>query len=137
MADLIKEMGAERNWTSAQIEEDLTIAKDHRLTTVTDLMALSEKSWDAIPLKPLVKDLLKLRLNQWTANASACTLPTRIVASNTSSTSLIAPSSSGSRLRVTANGIAYEVDRFCPHKGADLSTVRILSFYIRLPCFQV
>jgi hypothetical protein len=29
------------------------------------------------------------------------------------------------------------VDRFCPHKGADLSTVRILSFYIRLPCFQV
>ena len=57
--EILKDIGKDRNWTEEQIESDIKVLLDNRLNTFRDIAELSKDSWKAIPLLPLVKDLLR------------------------------------------------------------------------------
>ncbi|KAF9998745.1 hypothetical protein BGZ79_007581 [Entomortierella chlamydospora] len=60
---LLEQIGAERSWSTRDIERDVDILERNRLYTIRDLRVLSPQSWKEIQLLPLVKDLLRLSVN--------------------------------------------------------------------------
>ncbi|KAF9352475.1 hypothetical protein BGX26_009726 [Mortierella sp. AD094] len=60
---LLEQIGAERSWSTRDIERDVDILERNRLYTIKDLRVLSPQSWKEIELLPLVKDLLRLSVN--------------------------------------------------------------------------
>ncbi|KAH8548603.1 hypothetical protein BGW37DRAFT_505578 [Umbelopsis sp. PMI_123] len=63
VSTLLEQIGAERSWTSQQMESDISILAHNRLYFVRDLRVLSFESWKVITLLPIVKDLLQIAIN--------------------------------------------------------------------------
>ncbi|KAG2181433.1 hypothetical protein INT44_008246, partial [Umbelopsis vinacea] len=71
VSTLLEQIGAERSWTSQQMESDISILAHNRLYFVKDLRVLSSESWKVnslgtavtITLLPIVKDLLQKAIN--------------------------------------------------------------------------
>ncbi|CEP17001.1 hypothetical protein [Parasitella parasitica] len=59
VSSLLHRIANEKNWSSADTEQDCAVLAKHRLVYVCDLRALSGESWTQIELLPLVKDLLR------------------------------------------------------------------------------
>ncbi|KAI7820237.1 hypothetical protein BC939DRAFT_505081 [Gamsiella multidivaricata] len=60
---LLEQIGAERSWSSRDIEKDVDVLERNRLYTIKDLRVLSLQSWKEVELLPLVKDLLRQAVN--------------------------------------------------------------------------
>ncbi|KAF9200385.1 hypothetical protein BGZ49_009400 [Haplosporangium sp. Z 27] len=60
---LLEQIGADRSWSTRDIERDVDILERNRLYTIKDLRVLSHQSWKEIQLLPIVKDLLRLAVN--------------------------------------------------------------------------
>ncbi|KAG9321932.1 hypothetical protein KVV02_004507 [Mortierella alpina] len=60
---LLEQLGAERSWSSRDVEKDVDILERNRLYTIKELRVLSPESWKEIELLPLVKDLLRQAVN--------------------------------------------------------------------------
>ncbi|KAI7865563.1 hypothetical protein BDF14DRAFT_1823221 [Spinellus fusiger] len=145
VSTLIEQMGKERSWTEEQIESDIDILYNQRLSFISDLRALSDHSWKVIPVLPLVRDLMRRAVDpEWEKNSEPVKSKSeksdkrvKNEKNEESSVDLVGslgslsakPSTgraiepvSANRIRVrTAQGV-YECNRFCPHKGVDLVT---------------
>ncbi|KAI9261317.1 hypothetical protein EDC94DRAFT_584965 [Helicostylum pulchrum] len=60
---LLEQIGKDRKWSDSQIAQDIVTLENNRLYYISDLRELSNSSWKAIDLLPLVKDLLRNALD--------------------------------------------------------------------------
>eukprot|EP01137_Pigoraptor_chileana_P005874 Opistho-2@49547 len=141
-SDLLKTIGEDKKWTAEQMEADIAILTKNRLQTIADLRSLSDESWKSLEFLPLVKDLLREAIGKKKGAAPAEGAETSAgdavgeIANGVSNVSLQSAPPPG-RIRVRADdGKTYEVDQFCPHKGADLSRANIVNGLLVCPKHQ-
>lgn len=178
VADLLKSLAAERQFTEEQLKSDIQFfVEQNRFRTVGDLLLLSKSGWKDLYKNgsgcvPLVKDLVKAKidlLRDFTKKQKhGKEKDSKSVAGSSDYNSklqqlekiendiieatgtpmlnhkplpIISPSiklgSSADRLVVeVANGIKFECDRWCPHKGVDLAggSVLVQGSSVKLVC---
>lgn len=103
------------------MEKHIASLLNHRICHQRDLLILSIDSWNNLEIPVMLRIALRAFVGE--ANSKAKQFSTApgsiipIVQFNN------APKSN--RIVVESEGKKYEVDRFCPHKGADLSQVKL------------
>eukprot|EP01135_Chromosphaera_perkinsii_P007999 Nk52_evm71s1073 gene=Nk52_evmTU71s1073 len=140
--EVLRDIGKDRNWDESEISSDALILARNRLKQVRDLRSLSKHSWDQIELLPLVKDLLREAVSKKADGSLLLKYERRAMNSTAEdggaddhagrfllgvegkdyvrrkSTDPLPPG----KCRVFSDdGKVYEIDKLCPHKGADLS----------------
>ena len=56
---VLQRLATYNQWSQEEFNLDMSILEQQRLRTVSQLRFLSDEGWKALPLLPLVKDLLK------------------------------------------------------------------------------
>lgn len=147
VGDFLKKMASDRQWKEDELAADLAFLDKNRLRTWQDLSALSESSWTQLELPMLVKDLLRKQLaselnsvpDSTTQKQPDSTTLRAFELSEASSSRHSEPAlntgaSLGARIVVRgSDGRPYEIDRYCPHRGADLYGAQIVDNKVICP----
>lgn len=152
--ELVENIAKENAWKQS-MDTYIAILLNHRIRYQRDLMILSRKTWDMLDIPVMLKIALKARKNVQFVSAAPklassfigqgsiipivqfsngksvqerpAVNPDKLLNQNVSSSEIvfnrhhIPPN----RIIVENEGKTYEIDRFCPHKGYDLTGVAL------------
>jgi hypothetical protein len=111
----LKEMLKAVDWPASFLKDDIKCLKKLGIVRMKTLTLLAHDDWRQLDIPEGIKLLIEIRLKENNIENTLGNMTIEVSVKEKTTTD---------RIRVElASGQEYEVDRYCPHKGADLSKV--------------